>query len=155
MAYLESLGGVMPDKYSDAYGEGRIRFSDETEEQLTPEDQKITVLFNGNELLSDVEPYIKNDSVLVPARVIFEALGAEVDFDGETKTVTANKDDVKTEISIGSEYALVNGEKIQLAAPSEISESRTMVPLRFVSDSFGAKTDWESESKTAVITTVY
>lgn len=153
VAYVESLGGEIPDKYADVYGEGRIRFLSGADE--TTKTQNITVLFNGNELSTDVEPYIKNDSVLIPARAIFEALGAEVDFDAETKTVTANRGDVKTEISIGSEYAFVNGEKIQLAVPSEIQNSRTMVPLRFVSDAFEAKTDWESESKTAVITAVY
>ncbi len=146
ISYLkDELGGVMPEKYADVYGEERIRFVGE-------EQAEISVLFNGANLETDSAPYIKNSCTMVPARAIFEALGAEVDFDAETKTVSAKKDDAFVKIEINGLSAFVNGEEVSLAAPAEIKNSRTMVPLRFVSDAFNAQTDWDSETKTAKIT---
>ena len=147
--YLESLGGVVPDSYSDIYGEDRIRFVSESEEPTAP--QKISVLISGDELSCDTEAYIKNNTVFVPARAIFEALGAEVGFNAETKTVTAKKDDMIAEITIGSSTAVINGKTSPVLMPAEIKQSRTTVPLRFVSDIFNAQTNWESDTKTVVI----
>ena len=49
----------------------------------------ITVVLDGEILVFDQEPIIQKDRVLVPMRVIFEALGATVDWNAQTKTVTA------------------------------------------------------------------
>ncbi|MBQ6555661.1 MAG: copper amine oxidase N-terminal domain-containing protein, partial [Firmicutes bacterium] len=55
-------------------------------------------------------------------------------------------------LTIGEETALVNGEENKLLVPAEIKNSRTMVPLRFVSEALGAKVDWDGETKTITIT---
>ena len=38
-----------------------------------------------------------------------------------------------------------------LQAP-EITNDRTMVPIRFMSEMFGAKVEWDGETKTVTIT---
>ncbi len=45
------------------------------------EDRPIRVMVDGAELAFDVDPVIENDRTLVPMRLIFEALGAKVDWD--------------------------------------------------------------------------
>ena len=100
----------------------------------------------------DSDPYIENGTTRVPMRAIFEGLGAAVDYDGATKTVTAQKGDTKIELVIGSDNALVNGKENKLLVPAEIKNSRTMVPLRFVSEALGAQVDWDGDTKTITIT---
>lgn len=109
------------------------------------------VFLDGNQLLFDVPPVIENDRTLVPMRAIFEALGAEILWDENTKTVTAVKGDVKISLTVGSKTAYKNGEPFVLDVPAKIVDGRTMVPLRFISESLGAGVYWEGSTQTVRI----
>jgi len=45
-----------------------------------------------------------------------------------------------------------NGEKIVLDVPPQIVNGRTLVPARAVAESFGAKVDWDGNTRTVIIT---
>lgn len=112
---------------------------------------KITVLVNGTELVSDVEPFETNGRVLVPMRAIFEALKAEVLWDEATVTATAKKDGTEVKITENKTTTYVNGKPYELDVPATIVNGRFVVPVRFISESFGAKVDWIDARKTVVI----
>lgn len=111
----------------------------------------ISVLLNGNEINFETYPYIENGVTMVPIRAIFEALGAEVYYDAETKTIMASKGNTVVELVTGSENALINGERKELSAPIINKNGSTMVPLRFVSEALGAQVNWDTETKTITI----
>lgn len=113
----------------------------------------ISVVLDGSELSFDVSPQIVDGRTLVPLRVIFEALGAEVEWDGEAQTVTAKKDDTRISMTIGNNVITVNSEEIALDVPPQIINDRTLVPVRAVAEGFGANVDWQSETSTVVINT--
>lgn len=101
-------------------------------------DTKIKVLLNGIEVnFLDQEPIIKNDRTLVPFRAILEAMGADIEWDNVNRTVRASKDGVGMALEIGNKTALIGFEKVELDVPAEIINSRTMIPLRFVSEGLG------------------
>ena len=85
-------------------------------------------------------------------RAIFENLGADIAWDDATETVTGTKDDLTVTLKIGDTTAYVNGREVTLDVPAMLLYDRTMVPIRFVSESLGAKVDWEEASKTVFIT---
>ena len=58
----------------------------------TSEASDISVFINGQALQTDVSPQIIQGRTMVPMRVIFEALGSDVDWDGDTRKVTGTKD---------------------------------------------------------------
>lgn len=72
-------------------------------------DSGISVYINGNFISFAQAPYIENGTTMVPMRAIFEELGAEVDYNGETKTITAVKGEKKIILTVGSKDAYVNG----------------------------------------------
>jgi len=119
------------------------------------EKDMITATLNGEKVFFDLNfqlPIMENDRVLVPMRPMFEALGAAVEFDEETQTVSAAKDDISISLQIGSNILYKNGEEIPLDVPAKILNRRwTMVPVRAVSESFGATVDWNEEEKTVII----
>lgn len=47
---------------------------------------------------------------------------------------------------------IIDGEEVKSDVPAMIIDGRTMVPLRFVSESFGAEISWNSKTNTATIT---
>ena len=112
----------------------------------------ITVYYNENEILFDQPPIIENDRVLVPMRAIFEKLGAEVEWDEESKTVTATQDETNIVMQAGNTTLIKNGEEITLDAPPQIVNERTLVPVRAVSESFDAEVDWNSYITRVIIT---
>jgi carbon monoxide dehydrogenase subunit G len=96
---------------------------------------------------------MENNRMLVPVRAIFEALNGKIEWNAKTKTVLGQKGDVVVELQIGNVKAKVNGEVVTLDAPARIINNRTLVPVRFISESLGAKVNWDAKTKTAEITT--
>ncbi|MGM9998537.1 MAG: copper amine oxidase N-terminal domain-containing protein [Candidatus Bruticola sp.] len=92
-----------------------------------------------------------NGATLVPMRAIFEALGAEVKWQGATRTITAIKDSTTIVLALGKTDASINGEAKQLSAPAVSIDGLTMVPLRFIGEALGAEVKWESASKTVYV----
>lgn len=115
-----------------------------------------SVYLDGEKMTFDVNPFIEKDRTLVPFRAIFEAVGAEVEWDGETRTVIAarEKNGETTFITIQIDSAaFVNGEEKDLDVPAKIVNDRTFVPLRFVIEALGEKVEWNNDSYSVVITT--
>ena len=109
------------------------------------------ITLDGNELTLDTPHIIDNGRTLVPMRAIFEALGAGVNWDGATNTVTASVGDTEIQLVIGGK-AFKNGASVDLDVPAKLYEGRTMVPLRFVSEALGASVDWDGSTQTVIIT---
>jgi len=115
---------------------------------------------NGNSLEIDpgrgTKPIIKNSRTLVPIRAIVEALGGSVLWDSTTKKVTINLGSNTIELWINKNTAVVNGIST-LIDPSnsnvvpEIINSRTMIPLRFVTENLGCTVKWDGTTKTITI----
>ena len=112
----------------------------------------ITVTIDGAVQNYNVNPVIIDGRTLVPMRAVFESLGAEVEWDGETRTVTGKSDKTEVTLVIDNKEAKVNGRLILLDVPAQLIDSSTMVPARFVADAFGYDVDWNAETKTVAIT---
>ncbi|XEC95908.1 stalk domain-containing protein [Paenibacillus tarimensis] len=112
----------------------------------------ITLYINGDDKTAEAAPVIVNDRTLVPLRMIFQTLGAEVEWDQETKSVHAKKDKTSISLQIGSKKATKNGSPLELDVEPQLINDKTMVPLRFVSEALGAEVKWVEETKSIYIT---
>ena len=99
----------------------------------------------------DQPPIIVDNRVLVPLRAIFEALGANVSWQGETKTVISTKGETTISMSIGNSQMYRNGEVIILDVVPMLINNRTLVPVRAVAECFDCKVDWNGNSRTVII----
>ena len=61
---------------------------------------QIYVKFDGIYLGFETPPIIENGSTLVPMRFLFEQMGADVEWNGETQTATATLDNTEITFSI-------------------------------------------------------
>lgn len=111
----------------------------------------IKVTVNGEYVVFDQQPIIENDRTLVPFRAIFEKLGAKVEWDNDTRTVTAVKDGTKIILKIGEKAINVNGERRELDAASQIVNGRTLVPIRDISEALDCTVDWDADTRTVEI----
>ena len=108
----------------------------------------IPVFVDGIQISFDQQPIIQDDRTLVPLRGVFEALGATVYWNNDTRSVTAYKDDTTIELAIGSSTMYVNGQPKYLDVAGQIINDRTMVPLRAISEAFGAIVYWDNDTRT-------
>ena len=111
------------------------------------ENSVIRVHVNGHIVSFAENPVIENSSTLVGCRSVMEALGAEVSWNEENQTVTAEKDGEKVVFTVGSDTAYVNGEEKKLSAAPEIRGDSTMIPIRFIAEQLGMKVSWEESTK--------
>lgn len=111
-------------------------------------DYSVDVYVYGEQVVfPDQKPFIDTsvNRTYVPVRFVSEALGATVDWDQSTQTVTIIKDGQQILLTIDSDKAIVGtdpSEIITLDAPAALVNDRTVVPLRFVSEVLGATVDW-------------
>lgn len=115
--------------------------------------ETISVELDAYELEFDSAPINVDGRILVPVRTIFEAMGAEVLWDGATRTVTSKLDNVVVVMMIDSLTMRINGEAITLDVAPQIINDRTMVPARYAAESFGAKVFWDGSNNTVKIFT--
>lgn len=115
--------------------------------------QDISVTIDGQGVQFDQPPIIDNDRTLVPMRAIFEALGAEVEWDGETRTVTSVKGETEIKLTIDSPDMYVGDKLVTLDVPAKIVNDRTLVPVRAISEAMACKVDWDGENRQVIITT--
>ncbi len=111
-----------------------------------------TLTINGSPV--EVEtPYIAGEgTTLVPLRVITEAFGASVTWVDETKEIYLEYPDVSVVLQIGSMTAQVNSHTETLPVAPELSANGvTMVPLRFISETFGAIVGWDEATSSVTV----
>ena len=97
-------------------------------------------------------PVVENDRTLVPIRAIIEAMGGSVSWDGETNTAVLTIGEDSVTLVIGSEKAMFNGEEKTLDVAPQIINDRTMLPIRFIAESFKFNVDWNEATETITIT---
>jgi len=96
-------------------------------------------------------PVIIKGRTLLPIRAIIEEMGGTVDWDGNARKVTIKLRNTTIVLTIDKKQATVNGKTKELDVPPQIINSRTMVPLRFVTEQLGAAVDWNGDTKTVTI----
>jgi hypothetical protein len=115
--------------------------------------QGINVFVDGTVVnFAGVPPTNQGGRLLVPLRGVFEALGAQVDYNAATRTIDALRGNTRLQLTIGSSTAFVNGAPVRLDAPAQTSLGRTLVPLRFVGEALGAQVNWDANTQSVIIT---
>ena len=116
---------------------------------------KIHVIIDGAAVNFDVAPQIIDGRTMVPVRGIFEAVGAEIYWDGSTgiiTSVTADGSIIKMEV--GSTGIYVNNTAFTMDTAPMIVGGRTLVPARFVAVATGKSVEWDQRSRSVIIKSV-
>ncbi|MHB0936828.1 MAG: stalk domain-containing protein [Armatimonadota bacterium] len=102
---------------------------------------------------TDVPPEIRSGRTFVPVRVISEQFGAAVQWIPANQRVVITRANQPTiELTIGSTSARVGENTVRLDAAPYISSGRTLVPLRFISESYGIPVNYDTATRTVRLT---
>ena len=113
----------------------------------------LRVVVNGEKIyFPDAQPFIDaNGRTQVPVRFVSEALGAKVDWNGDTKKVSVALNSRNVILTIGLKKYEINNQSYQMDTVALLQESRTFVPIRFVSEALGASVVWDQATKSVYI----
>ncbi|HAF27702.1 MAG TPA: hypothetical protein DCG75_01520 [Bacteroidales bacterium] len=102
---------------------------------------------NGIKHTLDVKPFIKDGRTMVPLRFISEALGAQVAWSQNEQKITITYNGTNIILWIGKPEAKVNNNTVFMDVPAMVSNSRTLIPIRFVSEKLNLKVDFNNDTK--------
>lgn len=111
----------------------------------------ITLIINEKIIESDVPPIIIDSRTLVPARAVFEELGATVSWVEETQKIFISLEENLILLTVNSSEANINGEIKVVEVPPKIVNDSTMIPLRFVAEALNFDIAWNGNERIASI----
>ena len=102
---------------------------------------------NGESKKMYAKPFIKNNRTLVPLRFVVEALGGEVNWDGENRLVSVNSNGKNIELKIDSPIIKIDGKDVKIDQAAIIKRDRTYVPIRFIAENLDMVVNYINESR--------
>ncbi len=102
---------------------------------------------NGGKKKMDAKPFISNSRTLVPLRFIVEAIGGDVQWDGDKRVVTVNSHGRELLLPIDSKTIKVDGKDIVIDQAAIIKGDRTYVPIRFIAENLEMNVNYIHESR--------
>ncbi len=114
--------------------------------------EEVFLNVNGQKLTGlPMPPIILNGYTLVPAREVFEKIGATVSWNKDREEVYVAKGANLLILKINSTDAHYNNKAVKMEIPAKLINSKTMIPVRFVSETFGYNVGWDKPTRTVLI----
>lgn len=118
---------------------------------------------NGENVTLSVAPYVQqpSNSMMIPLRFVSVALGIpeeNIQYNPTNKEITINYNKATVKFIANTNKLILNGESFDMyinnthPVYTEIKNGNTFIPLRALESAFGIKIDWESSTKTAIMT---
>lgn len=96
-------------------------------------------------------PVIIDDRTLIPVRAVIEAMGGEAEWNSETQSAVLTYGGDTVTLTIGSTTAYYNDDASTLDTAPVIINDRTLLPIRFIAESFGFEVGWDGDTQTVTI----
>jgi len=114
--------------------------------------EEVNIVIDGEKMSeTDMPPVILEDRTLVPARAVFETMGAEVVWNAQTKEVYVKKENDVVILKIDDEIGTKNGIAFTMDVPAKIINDRTVIPVRAVSEALGCEVGWDAKTRVVSI----
>lgn len=121
-------------------------------QNVTAAEEGLTVTVDGIPQGMTPSPVFMNDTVLVPMQGLFQALGAEAEWDESTGTLVGRREDRSITLQLNAQQASIAGLQTgPKASALRLMNNTPMVPARFVSESLGMFVSWDASSQTVQI----
>ena len=107
-----------------------------------------SIIFEQDTFKFDTPPIICDGMTLVPLYEFANGLNAKFYWNEINKKATITKDDKVIVLIEGESIAYINGEAVEMNIQTRMMNSRMLVPLRMLAESFGLKVRWNYEEQT-------
>lgn len=125
------------------------------------DEEPVFVALDGYILGFNQTPVREDDRILVPMRFLLERMGAEVNWIEDTKTVVASLEGVSVSMQIDNPKISVSAQtsdnhtvmsEVTTDVPARLVDGITMLPIRFLSETFNFSVTWDEEKNLVTVT---
>ncbi|HEX4013617.1 MAG TPA: copper amine oxidase N-terminal domain-containing protein [Candidatus Cybelea sp.] len=126
----------------------------------SPPSGQIPILFNDHHVYTKPDllkqgrvlgALVRNGTLLIPLRSMFEQMGATVSWDAGSKTATVSKPGAEVKVTVGKPEVVINGESRPLDVPPMVYQGVVVVPVRVISEGMGAYVQWVPDRRLVVV----
>lgn len=110
-----------------------------------------TMLVNGQKKNMDVAPLLKNSTTYIPVKYVLDSFGGSTTWNNTAKKITVTRETTVLELTVNKKEFILNGSKKQADVSPIIVDSRTLVPLRLVSEQLGIMVKWDKKTKSITL----
>lgn len=111
-----------------------------------------TFKVDGKEVEFEAQPILLNQTIMIPMKEFFQALGCNVKWINDTQEVIAYKNNMFVKLKINNLTAYKNGKAQTLKEPPIIHEGRTLVPADFIAETFDMSIEYDQKKQTVDVT---
>lgn len=111
----------------------------------------ITLNINGQRIQTPLSPIQEAGTTLVPLRIISENLGAYVEWNDTTQTVTITDDTTTIKLTINNKTIYINNKKQEVSLAAKLIKGTTMVPIRVIGESLNSQVHWDEKLQTVFV----
>lgn len=109
--------------------------------------KNVTIFINGEKVTFKDPVLTQSEHLLLPMRAFYEALGASVTWNSNTKIAGASLNGMSLDLTLDSKIANVNGNNVSMTVPALAYKERIYVPLRFVGENLDGSVYWTQQEK--------
>lgn len=114
--------------------------------------EEIFISVNGKSVDKLIMPPISlNNRTLVPAREVFESLGATVTWDNVKREVTVVRGNDRVILTIDKDTGTRNGAPFSMDVAPKIINEKTMIPVRYAAEALDCDVAWDEVLRTVII----
>ena len=125
-----------------------------------PPSGQVPIIFNDHHVYSKPDELkqnrvlaalVKDGTIFIPLRSMFEQMGATVSWDAASRTASAQKSGTSVQVTVGKNEVVINGETRPLDVPPEMYQGVVVVPVRVMSEALGAYVEWLPDRRICVV----
>lgn len=123
-------------------------------EVLGNNNSPINLYVNGTQIQNlESPPVVLDGHTMVPARGVFESIGAVINWNGVSRSVYIGYNQDLIILEVNNNLANFNGERLKMDMEARLVNERVMIPVRFVSEALGYEVSWDESTRTVHIYT--
>ena len=145
-------------KVNTSVNTGRAKKISRLEVRLVIGSKELRKSIDGIEerIMMDIAPFIEKDRTMLPIRFVAEALGFNVQWDNDNRTVILIDKENVVKIPVDTNKIIVNGKVYESDVKPVIRNDRTMLPIANIARALGLKDGkdifWNGNTKEVLIT---
>ncbi|HWP95836.1 MAG TPA: copper amine oxidase N-terminal domain-containing protein [Syntrophomonadaceae bacterium] len=113
-----------------------------------------TAIINGDPIVMDIAPYIKDGRTFMPIAYVAQALGISnnhIHWDEASQTINMMDDSNVVQVQVGSTTIMVGGGQSSMDVAPEICNGRSCLPTALIVRAFGGTAVWDEDTQTITI----
>jgi hypothetical protein len=124
---------------------------EDAENQTIQTTGKLKIVVNGVSRKFNTEPIYANGSMLISLRDFSTVLDASVHWNPIHKQIEIQRGSTQIVLKINESIARINNQTKKLSQPAINVKNQTYIPIRFLSEAFGATVAWNPTNQTLTV----